>query len=227
MFALERPGASGDGGNYADRVELQNVRSRNVLPDFTGAYKYGGKPWGYLRVGGALRKLTWDDLNTDKFDLSGDAVGWGLNLTTGLNMGKHDVLRVAYVFGKGIENYMNDAPIDIGVQNNPSNPVTPVLGKPLPVQGLTIYVDHRWNDKTTSAIGYGREDIDNTDGQTADSFQTGQYASINVLRSPIPAMMFGGELQWGRRDNFNDGFHSDDVKLQFVFKYNFSLKVGP
>jgi hypothetical protein len=37
--------------------------------------------------------------------------------------------------------------------------------------------------------------------------------------------MFGGELQWGRRENFSDGFHSDDVKVQFSFKYSFSAKI--
>ena len=51
------------------------MQSRNVLLDFTGAYRYGGKPWGYARVAGALRKLTWDDLRTDQFDLSGSDVG--------------------------------------------------------------------------------------------------------------------------------------------------------
>jgi hypothetical protein len=38
--------------------------------------------------------------------------------------------------------------------------------------------------------------------------------------------MMGGELQWGRRQNFLDGFHSDGFKLQFSFKYNFSVKLG-
>jgi hypothetical protein len=38
--------------------------------------------------------------------------------------------------------------------------------------------------------------------------------------------MFGAEFQWGRRTNFSDGFHSDGVKLQFSFKYNFSAKIG-
>ena len=35
-------------------------------------------------------------------------------------------------------------------------------------------------------------------------------------------MMMGGELQWGRRENFSDGFHSDGLKIQFSFKYSFS-----
>ena len=38
--------------------------------------------------------------------------------------------------------------------------------------------------------------------------------------------MIGGEFQWGRRENFADGFKSDGVKVQFSFKYNFSHKFG-
>ena len=38
--------------------------------------------------------------------------------------------------------------------------------------------------------------------------------------------MMGGELQWGRRTNFSDGFESDGFKVQFSFKYNFSYKLG-
>src|ERR1700749_2259982 len=33
VIALERPGASGDAGVYADRVELQNIKPRFPLPD--------------------------------------------------------------------------------------------------------------------------------------------------------------------------------------------------
>ena len=36
MLALARPGASGDQGVYADRVELDGIRARFPLPDFRG-----------------------------------------------------------------------------------------------------------------------------------------------------------------------------------------------
>ena len=42
----------------------------------------------------------------------------------------------------------------------------------------------------------------------------------------MPGVTYGAELQYGRRDNNSDGFYSDDVKLQFSFKYNFSHKLG-
>ena len=40
MLALSRPGASGDQGSYADRIELDGIKARFPLPDFVGAYKY-------------------------------------------------------------------------------------------------------------------------------------------------------------------------------------------
>jgi hypothetical protein len=227
MLALERPGASGDGGRYADRVELRNVQSRNVLQDLTGAYKFPGGKWGYVRVAGALRKLTWDDLLDDAFQLSGSDVGWGVNLSSNVNIGSRDVVRLQYVFGEGIENYMNDAPIDIGVQNNFTNRVQPLLGKALPVTGLSAFLDHKWNDQFSSAVGYSREDIDNTDGQAPNSFQVGQYAIANLLYVPVSDVMVGGELQWGQRQSFTDGFQSDGWKFQGGFKYNFSWKPLP
>ena len=128
--------------------------------------------------------------------------------------------------GEGIENSMNDSPVDIGIQNNFQNPVTPIVGKPLPITAWSLFVDHSWSAKFSSAVGYSRQDIDNTDGQAANAFKTGQYALGNLLYTPVPNAMVGAELQWGRRTNFSDGFQSDGLKLQFSFKYNFSAKIG-
>jgi len=225
MLALERPGASGDGGVYADRVEVQNIKPRFTVPDLSGGYKRTVKR-GYVRVGGMLRRIAYDDLLADRFELSDSVVGWGLNFSSVVNAGKNDVLRLQYAYGRGIENYMQDSPVDVGLQNNLSNPVTPVLGKPLPITGIVAFLDHTWNAKFSSAVGYSSQDIDNSDAQAPNAFKAGKYVLGNLLYSPVPNVMLGGELQWGRRENFSDGFHSDGVKVQFAFKYSFSAKIG-
>jgi outer membrane DcaP-like protein len=224
-LALERPGASGDPGTLAGRIELQNIRGRFPLPDFSGAYKYT-RDWGYLRAAGMLRWIKWDDVLDDQFDLSGDATGWGINLSSNLKATKNDTVRLQFVFGEGIQNYMNDSPVDIGIVSNLSNPVTPILGKPIGIVGLVAFLDHTWNEKYSSTVGYSWQDNDNKEGQTPDAFATGHYALGNLLYYPAPNVMVGGELQWGRRENFSDGFQSDGFKLQFSFKYNFSWKLG-
>jgi glutaminase len=35
-------------------------------------------------------------------------------------------------------------------------------------------------------------------------------------------ILYGGELQWGRRKNHSDGFRSNDYRIQFSFKFNFA-----
>ena len=133
MVALARPGASGDQGVYADRIELAGHHGRvSRCPILSAAYKYTGK-WGYVRTAGMLRRINWDDTLDDAFDLSGDATGWGWNVSSNLKPGENDVLRMQFTVGEGIQNEMNDSPIDIGIENNLSNPVTPLVGKPIPI----------------------------------------------------------------------------------------------
>ncbi len=225
-IAVENPGASGDAGQFANRVELQNIKARFPMPDFTGHYRYGQK-WGYVQVGAALRYIGWDDLlPNDAFALGGHVWGWGLSVSSNLKVTPNDTLRLQLVEGAGVENYFNDAPIDVGIQKNPGSTVTPVAGQALNDFGLVLYLDHNWNDHMTSAVGYSRVDITNSDGQAANAYKSGQYASGNLLFTPAKNVMMGGELQWSHRDNFSDGFSVNDVRLQFSFKYSFSAKVG-
>ena len=224
-IALERPGASADQGVYADRIELDNIKARLPMPDISAQFRAERK-WGHFQAAGIVRRIKWDDMLADQYDLSGSATGWGLNFSSNLKPSTKDVIRLQFVYGRGIENYMNDAPVDIGIANNFSNPVQPVLGKPLPIYGTVAFLDHSWNAKWSSTIGYSRTDIVNTDGQAANAYHTGQYALGNLLYTPVPNMMVGGEFQWGQRTNFSDGFRHDSFKIQFSFKYNFSLKLG-
>jgi len=224
-IAVERPGASGDAGRAADRIELQNVTGRNPLPDLSGEYRFGGSR-GYFEVAGIVGQMKWDDLIDDEIDLSGSATRWGINLSSNVKFGASTTLRLQYSYGEGIQNYMNDAPVDVGIVRNPGDPVRPLKGEAIPIAGTVIFVDHNWTSKWSTSIGYSRTDIDNLEGQNDNAYKTGQYALGNILYTPGPNLMVGGELQWGRRDMFRDPFVGEALKLQFSFKYNFSYKVG-
>jgi hypothetical protein len=225
VLALERPGASNDAGRLADRIELEDVTGRFPMPDVSGHYRMTGD-WGHVQAAGMLRKIAWDDNNDDQYDLSGDAFGWGVNLTSTLKATKSDVLRLGLVYGEAIQNYMNDSPVDLGIVRQPGNALAPVTADPIPILGITAFVDHAWNTRWTSAVGYSYQDNDNREGQNPDAFRRGHYALGNLLFAPVPNALVGGELQWGRRENYLDGFSSDGLKVQFSFKYNFSARIG-
>lgn len=225
FVALERPGASADGGAYAGHVALEGVKARFPLPDLSAHYRRTGD-WGHVQVAGIVREIRWDDTNADQYDLSGSATGWGLHASTNLKVAKGDLVRASVVYGAGVENYMNDAPIDIGVENNFSDPKKPVVGKAIPLLGLVAFYEHAWSPKFNTAIGWSYFDMDNPDGEAANAFDHGSYALGNLLYTPVSGVMAGAELQWGQRKNFKDGFSSDDFRVQFSFKYNFSWKLG-
>jgi hypothetical protein len=223
-IALERPGATADQGPFADRIELQNVQGRFPAPDVSGNVRTQGG-WGHLQLSGIYRRIQWDDLLDDGLQLEGSANGWGVHVSTNLKI-RGDTIKASGVYGEGIQNYMNDAPVDIGIENNFVNPTTPILGKALPLWGVVLFYDRTWGERWTSTAGYSRLDIDNSSGQAPSAFKRGDYALANLLYHPASNVFLGGELQWGRRENNSDGFSVDDFRVQFSAKYNFSYELG-
>jgi hypothetical protein len=225
-IALERPGASGDAGVAADRIDLAGIRPKLAWPDLTGHVRFD-RDWGHIQVSGVLRSIRWVDTDhSDEFDFGGSALGYGGSFSSHLNFGEKNIGRFQVTYGKGIENYMNDAPVDIGARfTHAAAGQRPFEGVAVPVLGLSTFLDHTWNDRFTSSIGYSLIDMDNTDAQAPDAYRRGQYGLVNLIYSPVKNVVMGGELQWGRRANFSDGFSSEDVRIQFSFKYNFARVV--
>ncbi len=130
-IALERPGASADGGVYADRIELRDITPRFPVPDLTAEYHLA-QPWGHVELAGIVRYMRWDDATNDGYDVSGSTIGWGLNLSSNIKISK-DLLRLQVVYGAGIQNYMNEGPADIGAEANPGDTENPGQGEGPPV----------------------------------------------------------------------------------------------
>jgi hypothetical protein len=219
-FALERPGASADQGVYADRIELADVKAHLPLPDLTGEYRYAGK-FGYVELAGLLRYISWEDLNDDSLDFSGETLGWGLNLSSRVNFSKALAGHFCVVVGSGMANYMNDGPIDIGIENNFDDPVKPLIGVPLPVLGYMAFLDMQWNEKFSSSAGYSFSGITNSDGQAPSAFKKGQYMLANLLYYPVKNVMAGVEIQYATRENYSDGWSAEMLKIQVSFRYKF------
>lgn len=223
IIALERPGATADGGDYANSIALQSVKPVFNFPNLTSQYRMGTS-WGYVQVAGLLKSIKWQDMDTSGADLSGSAAGWGFNLGTVINAGSKIKFKLQGVFGEGIENYIADVTPDVGLKSQPGNTDKPVKGVALPAWGFFSFVEIKWNTNLESSIGYSMLTIENSDLQSASAFRQGQYGLFNLRFYPVPKVMIGAEYQCGRRDNFKDGFHSVGNKIQLLFEYNFSQK---
>src|SRR5262245_3192765 len=225
-IALERPGASGDQGVYAEHIDFAGIRPRFPLPDLSAEYRQAFGNKSYVELSGILRQIKWEDVGPGPTDLSGDVTGWGVHVSSNLRAGENNVLRLSVLYGEGVENYMNDAPVDVGPKPNPGNLITPITGVALPVTGVVAFLDHTWNSRFTSSVGYSFVGIDNSSGMAADAFKDGHYVLANILYTPVNNLMWGVEGGWIRRENESDGFQIDNYHVQVSARYNFALTLG-
>jgi hypothetical protein len=224
-FALERPGASVDESPLTQRVQLAGVTGRFPVPDMSARLRWGGER-GHIQIAGIGRYIAWDDpARNSILDLSGHTWGWGVNVSSNVPVAKKDVIKLSATYGRGIQNYMNDAPVDVAPVLT-TNLRTPVAGEAIPVFGMVAFYDRYWSERWSTSIGYSMLNMENVATQTPDSFHRGHYGLANLLFYPVKNVMTGAEFQWGRRDNFRDGFMFDDYRIQFSAKYNFDYKLG-
>src|SRR4029450_871404 len=225
--ALESPGSAFDEGKGLEADPNLVVKSWNSYPDLTSQLRFTDE-WGHVQAAAILRGLGVQATNASGGDFRSRDFGWGINLSRVLNLGwLHPALENAQIlaqvaYGFGIANYMNDGGSDIG----PNHAPPPMAdAETIPSLGWLIYYNRTWNERWTSAIGYSEHRQWPTGGQRDDAVQTGEDVSVNALSHPIPEMLVGPELIWGRRED-KDGDSGSDTRIQVSFKYNFSATIS-
>jgi hypothetical protein len=220
--SLELPGNDVDPGfiRIFDPSLAANLTSSQKLPDLIVAGRVGGD-WGHVRLAGIVRRVGFETLGTPGNEPNGGELGWGLNLSAILKPSSSTTIRLGGVLGQGIASYFNDGGTDLA----------PVLRSDLTIRaraadiyGVTAYIDQQWNDQFSSAIGFSRTRLDNTNFQAGDAFHIGDYASANLLYKPIPNLLIGGEVMYGRRVDNNDA-EGEDVRVQFSLRYSYSVNL--
>jgi hypothetical protein len=225
-FAIENPAADIDAGKFNDEPAFPGAQGQEELPDITAQYRFRGD-WGKVQIGAIVRKIGVEILGDT---LPGTGVnngvvfedsdtGFGVDLTTVINVGERDAFRGGVVYGEGIATYMNDGGMDAGPIAAPGTPNNGI--EAVPMTGVSAYYDHYWNERWSSSIGYSYNEVDNTPGQTPDTYKKGEYASFNLLHYPAERVLMGIEAIWGTREDL-DGATGEETRIQISFKYNFS-----
>ena len=199
--ALERPGASGDGGIYADRIELEGVKGRFPLPDLIGAVP--------LRRGaGATSRRPASSADQvgrhDRRPVRPVGQRHGLGPQPQLEpevRRRATCARLQFVYGEGIQNYMNDAPVDIGIVNNRRTRRRRSWARRSPSLGIVAFLDHNWNERWTQHRRLLAHRHRQHRRQRPTPTRTASTRSRTCCTTPVPNVMMGGELQWGKREN--------------------------
>ena len=144
-IALERPGATADQGDYADRIELAGRRqaaSRCRISRRTTA-------WGRLGPRPARRYPAPDEVGRPQRPTSSTcpaAPPAGASTSARTSSSASDVARASVVFGEGDPELHERRAGGRRHRINPGNPVTPIVGEALPIVGIMAFVDLNWNE---------------------------------------------------------------------------------
>ncbi|WP_293016106.1 DcaP family trimeric outer membrane transporter [Mongoliibacter sp.] len=207
QVGLENPSASSDLGpfrqDFTFREKLSDIVFTNKLPALTFHYRRNFK-YGHLQAGWVTKYISWFDKGrTPQADFSGEAWGYGTNISGSINPSSNIRLLGSFVIGKGIQNFLNDGTADVGVQANPTNTITPVNGAAIPFYSLMAASEITLTETLSSTIAFSRVVNDTFESQLSTSFQSGSYLTVGLMHRPIPGISFGLEYQYADRQNAN------------------------
>ncbi|MGY6558760.1 MAG: DcaP family trimeric outer membrane transporter [Nitritalea sp.] len=207
QVGLENPDATSDLGpfrqDFTFRGKLEDIVFTNKLPAVTLHYRRNFER-GHVQAGWVTKYISWFDKGRDAVnDFSGDAWGYGTNISGSLTPTPTVRLVGSFVAGRGIQNFLNDGTADVGVRANPENERTPLTGAAIPFYSVMAATEVRLTDQLSSTVAFSRVVNDTFPTQLSTSFESGTYLTAGLIHRPLPGISFGLEYQYADRQNAN------------------------
>lgn len=208
-LSLETPSS-----NIAFDVEGEPASSYNPAPDGTIRFL---QEWerGHLQVAADFRDLAVklpDDLGNES------TLGWGVNVTGGLNVYGLDNIVFQAAYGHGISRYVGDTAglnLDAALKSD-----TNLSLEALPLLATYGSYQHYWTPSVRSNGTFSFVQVSNTDFQPISTYHKATYSSANLIWNPLGSLDLGVEVLYGWVGD-KGGFHSDATRIQFTGRYTF------
>ncbi|MBU3024023.1 DcaP family trimeric outer membrane transporter [Aestuariibacter sp. A3R04] len=206
QFALENPETTitpfGGGGRI--------VADDNAVPDVIANYTWK-QDWGYVKVAGIVRQLSYDDGGA----IDDDETSYGVQLSGKFTVNNGDDIRWTFNTGAGLGRYaaLNASNGAVITANNELEAIDSM--------GYSIAYRHLWSDKMRSSIMFSALDIDNDTSLTGTGVTESTYSSrVNLLYSPTKSLTVGAEYAYAKRET-EGGLDGDMNRIQVSAKYAF------
>jgi len=203
-FGLEKPGSEVDTSIDPD------ARQVNHAPDGGLNIRWEDSKYGHVQLGAIFRDI----------GVKGPVVGnqstfgWGVNLSSSLNVFDRDSLQTQVTYGEGLFRYFNDDFFNNDAAFDSSGNLTAI-----PAFGAMIGYTHKWTDYLRSTVSYGYVHLDNQFSQGPDAYHQTHYASLNVVWQARKRLSIGFEGLYGHKEE-KSGADGDAFRLQLGVLYS-------
>ncbi len=205
-IALENPETTvtpyGGGGRI--------VADDNAVPDLIAAYT-SQQDWGYVKVAGLVRQLSYDDGS----GIDADETSYGVAVSGKFMLGNGDDIRFMANTGSGMGRY-------VALNATNGAVITPDGDlEAIDSTGYAIAYRRVWSEKMRSNFTFSALDIDNDVALTGDGATQSTYSTrANLLYSPTKALTVGAEYTFAKRE-VESGLEGDMNRIQLSAKYAF------
>lgn len=205
-LALENPETTVTPMSGSGRITADD----NALPDAVARYTHKAD-WGHVAVAGLLRQLTYDD----GASVDSSITSVGINITSKINIGNGDDIRVSFSTGSGLGRYMALNAAN-GAVVKPNNELESIDST-----AYSIAYRHIWNKQFRSNFTYSAFDADIDTTLLSEASTESTYSvRANLLYQPTAKIMIGGEYAFAKRE-LASGADGDMNRIQFSLKYAF------
>ncbi len=215
-FGVEQPSSEVDNvGIGADATSV------NHLPD--GGFNIR---WEDAERGHVQYAMIFRDVGANSPTLGQQNVfGWGLNLSTSLNVFEHDSVQAQFTYGQGIFHFCNDNFTYANYNNtqffNGGDAAYNNAGElralqyVAPMAGYT----HQWSEKFRSTATFGYVNLQNEQQQDSIAYHETYYSSANLVWQLRKRLSIGMECLYGYSQQ-NSGDHGDVWRVQTGLVYS-------
>jgi cell division protein FtsB len=203
-FGLEKPSSEVDTSIDPDAQQV------NHAPDGGFNVRWEDSKYGHVQLGAIFR-----DIGV-KGPIVGNqnTFGWGVNLSTSLNVFDRDSMQAQLTYGQGLFRYFNDDFQNNDAAFNSSGNLTAI-----PAFGAMIGYTHKWTDKFRSTASYGYVHLDNEFSQQPDAYHITHYASMNLVWQVRKRLSLGLEGLYGFKEE-KSGADGNAFRIQLGAVYS-------
>jgi hypothetical protein len=210
-FGVEQPSSEVDTAGAIGST----ASSVNHLPDGGFNIRWENAKWGHVQFATIFRDVGANSPTEGEQNV----FGWGLNLSTSLNVFEKDSIQAQLTYGQGIFHFCNDNftydGFDGGDAAYNNNGDLRALTYLATVGGYT----HQWSEKFRSTATFGYVNLQNEQDQTGAAYHETYYGSANLMWQLRKRLTVGIECLYGYKDE-KSGAHGDVWRVQTGMVYS-------
>jgi len=214
-FGIQQPASEIDTvGTYGT-----NAAAVNHMPDGGFNIRWEDAKWGHVQFATIFRDVGANGNNLANNPGEQNVFGWGLNLSTSLNVFEKDTVQGQFTYGQGIFHFCNDNFTYTGFNGGDA-----AYNNAGELRALTYLATmggytHQWSDKFRSTATFGYVKLQNEQQENPVAYHETYYGSANLVWQLRKRLSVGMECLYGYKDEAS-GAHGDVWRVQTGMVYS-------